>query len=481
MMKRQIAARMQTIGMIAVLGMGLLSGCGEGKKVDYIIEGMEKEEQPQGDGGKSGLTQFEGEENWKDTWTVQIGEREWRGETFDAVAYMSVDAKIIVPGIKQMSVVEVREPEFDAEYKETIAERILEEVYYGDISHLPKKDLEEMQAFFDNGGEVHFGHAVDGEIEKEWQDLWDALDNIENARDTYTPVEEYTVNKYIGIYEGRMYDLSFAEEPGDKNFIRRLKQITMSAKDLYEVCPEKFKQQKDLVCSPWVFGNWVENHCRIPEEEARKEAELFAEKLGLDYSVASSTLPLVWGNPPEVISLTGADESETWEVNGYVFSFDLGVDDISFVDFGMEEDYADFWAKTERDEEIQYSLQARLQVYVTDQGVIQAEANNPVEITGISEDVELLPLDTVKGIMKKEVEEQSETFRLNTYTTECFDEMELIYFRVRDKENPGKFNYVPTWRLASVMKDAQQNLLSIRNPILINAIDGSIINFYDET
>lgn len=480
-MKRQIVTRMQTIGMIAVLGMGVLVGCGEGKKVDYTIEGIEKEEQPQGDGGKSGLTQFEGEENWKDTWTVQIGETEWRGETIDSVAYMSVDAKIIVPGVKQMSVVEVTEPEFDAEYKEMIAKRLFEEVYYGDVSHLPKEDLEEIRAFYDNGGEVRLGPAAGEKLEKEWQDLWKALDNIENARDTYTPAEEYTVNEYIGSYEGRMYELSFAEVPGDKTFIRRLKQITMSPKDLYEVCPEKLKEQKNLVCSPWIFGSWVENHCQISEEDARKEAELFAEKLGLDYSVVSTTHPLVWGNPPEVISLNGMDESEDWEVNGYVFSFDLGVDDISFVDFGMEEDYADFWAKTDREEEIQYSLQARLQVYVTDQGVIRAEANNPMEITGISEDVELLPLDTVKGIMKKEVEEQSEIFLLNTYTTECFDEMELIYFRVRDKENPGKFNYVPTWRLASVMKDAQQNLLSIRNPILINAIDGSVINFYDET
>lgn len=61
------------------------------------------------------------------------------------------------------------------------------------------------------------------------------------------------------------------------------------------------------MCSPWMMGDWVENECRMSEEDAKREASLFAEKLGLDYPVASFIRPLLWGNPPEVISLTGAE------------------------------------------------------------------------------------------------------------------------------------------------------------------------------
>lgn len=475
-MKGQNERRKWIIGILAIAGAGLLSGCGNEKKVDYSIEGMSEEEQPREEGGKSGLTQFEGEESWKDTWSISVDE--------NVMTDISVDAQVIIPQKTQMSVLEVAEPVFDAEYKKTVANRIFEEVYYGDITHLPKKDLEALREFWYGRYEIESETPIT--LPSELPEFQETPDNIENAGDTYTPVEEYTVNEYSGSYEGRMYQLSFTEIPPgeerDRNFIRKLKLITMSPLNIYEVCPEKFKEQKNLVYSSWPLGEWAENHCKISEEEAGKEAELFVEKLGLNYSVASVTYPLVWGTPPEVVSLTGVEESEDWEVNGYVFSFDLGLDDVSFVNFGMEEDYTGFWTLTDREEEVQYSLQARLEVYVTDQGIIRAEANNPVEITGILEDVELLPLETVKDIMKKKMLEQPEYFRFNSYyLASSLNEMELIYFRVGDKENPGKFSYIPTWRLATVVRDGRGNLISITNPILINAIDGSLISFYDET
>lgn len=411
--------RMLAIGVAATLSMTLLCACGKEQNIDYTIEGMTETEQPQNDGGKSGLSQFDGEV-WEENWTVRTGETEWEGQTVDVVTNIVVDAEIVVPKAEQMSVIEVKEPEFDEEYKETIAERIFESDDF----------------YYENG--------------------------------------------YIGSYAGREYRLSFVEEPGDEVFIRSIKQIFMAPTNLYEVCPDKYKNVEDLICSAWMLGNYVENQCQISEADALKEAEEFVEKLGLNYSVVSTTRPLVWGVPPEVISITDGLDSEDWGIDGYVFSFDLGVDGISFVDYGMEEDYADFWSKTERKEEVQYSMQARLQVYVTDKGVIQMVANNPVEIIGVSEGVELLPLDTVKGIIKEALKEQWEAFRFDD-VEKYYDGMELIYFRVRDKENPGKYSYVPTWRLGSVTRDTIQHLISIKDPVLINAIDGSVIDFYNET
>lgn len=475
--------RILALGLSTALTTGLFAGCGEEKTIDYTIEGMEEAEQPQGEGGKSGLAQFEDEEVWKETWTSKVGEEEKGGQTIDILADVSVDAEIIVPQTKQMAVVEVLEQEFDAEYKETVAKNLFGsgEIYYGDVKHLPKKDLLEIQAFWEKGSTITYDYPIDAEeSEQEWRDLWAALDDIENAKDTYTPVEEYTINEYIGTYEGKLYDLSFLEVPGESGFLRRIKRITWEPRDLYEVCPKEFKEKEILICSPWILGDWIENRCEISEEAALKEAKQFVDKLSLDYSVSSFTRPLLWGNAPEVISTTGAEESDAWGVNGYVFYFDLGVDDISFVQYGMEEDYSNF-LRTDEKEEIQYSLQSQLQIFVTDEGVIKMVANNPVEITGVSESVELLPLDTIKGIMKEEMGEQWETFRFNTYQPMNMNGMELIFFRVRDKENPGKYSYVPTWRLATVIKDPTAHLINITNPVLINAIDGSVIDFFDAT
>lgn len=500
--------RILILALITTLTAALLTACGEERTVDYTIggiaeeqeevqteekeEGQEREsageEQAQSEGGKIGLAQFKGEEAWKDTWMIKIGEEEQDGEIVDIFADVRVDAKIIVPQTKQMSVVEVIETEFDAEYKERLAKTIFDsgEIYYGNAANLPKKDIEKLWPEYEAGAYImadepfHFE-----EWNNEWSDCYKAYENLENLKDTYTPAAEYSVNKYIGSYEDRLYRLTFLEDEEDReNVARYMKRITLEAKDLYEVCPEKFKEQENLACTPWMLGDRIENRCEISEKEALKEAKEFVDELGLDYMVFAFSRPLAWGNVPEVISITDTEETDDWGVNGYVFYFDLGLDDVSFVQYGIEDDYFDWTVNTGENEEKVYSLKSVLQIYITDTGIIKAVVDNPVEITSVSENVELLPLDTVKEIIKKETNTQWETFRFNVhymYYPMDMNEMELIYFRIRDKDNPGKYSYVPAWRLASVLKEEASHGIDIRYPVLINAIDGTVIDFYDET
>lgn len=489
-MKSQFGKRLLCAGLISCLALGILTGCGEEETVDYSIEGIEEitengeisEDGEIDEVAASGLSQFEEGEVWKETLTIKMIDSEWDGETVTETD-VNVNAKITVPQVEQMSVIEVTEPEFDAEYKEAVAEKFFAEgeIYYGDLPHLPKKEQQELKDYFMGGGEISISYVDDYmeslEWDQYWQDLGEMLNNTEELSDTYTPVEEYTINRYTGIYEGRMYNLSFIEATGDIfSSYRQAKRIKWTVEDLYQVCPEKFKEQEDLTCSPWMRGSWIDNQCEISEEEALKQAKKFAEQLGLDYPVYSYSRPLMWGTAPERV--TEESESDDWGINGYVFYFDLGVDEISFVSYGVEEEYWGFgWSESE---EMQYSLQAQLQIYVTDQGVIRVIADNPMEITGVLEGVELLPLDTVKSIMKEAMNEQSEILLLDDNRTN-FNSMELIYFRVRDKENTGNYSYVPTWRLGYVTKDTVLHETSVRNPVLINAIDGSLIDFHDET
>lgn len=492
-MKRQIGKNLCCMSLTMILVSTFLSGCGETDKIDYSMEGIGADtlteaqdlgESMEGMEGRSGLAQFAEAGKWKDTVTSDISLMQMDGRIEQAQLDMTIDAPIMVPEAVQMSVVEVAEQTFDANFKKTVAENLFgEEIYYGDISHLPRQELQRIQDFFDAGGVITYSATSDIlEVEPDWQQFWDTVEHIENASETYTTVEEYSGNEYIGTYEGREYDLTFAEVAGDYGvYYSRKKQITLEVRDLYEVCPENFRDKEAfLVCSAWTRGDWAENQCELTDKEAEKKAKDFAEQLGLDYPVFAYTRPLVWGTPPEEGTFVSQKDDDQWGINGYVCYFDVGIDELPFVSYGTEQDYWNFQMNTEESEEIQYSLNAQLQVYVTDKGIIRAIANSPVEITGVSEGVELLPLDTIKGIMKKVLAEQGESLRLQTYVTD-YNEMELIYFRVSDKENPGRYSYVPAWRLGAVTRDTVSHRISVRNQILINAIDGSFIDFFEET
>lgn len=483
-MERRKKSRLKW-SLLAVLTICFLSGCGEEKKVDYSIDGITETSLSQAVTGQVGLAQFEGEQDWVETLeNIKLDEyiAEWDGQLHELTYDLDINAQIILPEAEEMVVVEAEEPEFDAAFKALMAEKLFDsgEVYYGDAAHLPKRDLQQIESYLAGGGVIS-GYSPDYKIERkeEVAELYDILEHIEDAKETYTPVTEYGVNEYIGTYEGLMYRLSFAERAGDiNNAYRRVRQITWTVKDLYEVCPESFKEVKNLTCAVWTLGNWVENQCAVSEEEALKEAKGFVEKLGLDYPVYSHSMPLLWGTPPKYVNENSI--SDDWGVNGYVFCFDLGVDNISFVDFGTEEDYAAFGRHN--DKEVQYSMETRLQVYVTDAGVIRMIADNPLEITGVSESVNLLPLDTIKSIMRIEIDAKWDVLLHKTENSvNPLDSMELIYFRISDKENPGKYSYVPVWRLAAVTKNIVTKEISISHALLINAIDGSFISFDDET
>lgn len=118
-------------------------------------------------------------------------------------------------------------------------------------------------------------------------------------------------------------------------------------------------------------------------------------------------------------------------------------------------------------------------------------AYNPIETLTISKGVDLLPLDAIKGIIMEQVSGQFERFRFKfTDGAEKFDrikqteyefvdlmdKMELIYFRVRNKADRGYYSYIPVWRLSGIHYASGK----IENQVLINAIDGSVIDFYDE-
>ena len=167
---------------------------------------------------------------------------------------------------------------------------------------------------------------------------------------------------------------------------------------------------------------------------------------------------------------------------------------MSFARYGSQEIELDFAVQKKESEEQQYYMKARMEVYVNENGVIGMKAQNPIEITAVLGETRLLSMDAIQGIIKEKLTDASEMFRFKygyligeslgadgDKNFLSFNNMELIYFRVRDKENAGYYSYVPAWRLAYVTsRDVDGYATCVKEQVLINAIDGSVIDFYEE-
>jgi hypothetical protein len=127
-----------------------------------------------------------------------------------------------------------------------------------------------------------------------------------------------------------------------------------------------------------------------------------------------------------------------------------------------------------------YGLDTQIQISVTDDGVIEAYIDNPIEIISTTDNVQLLPLEQIEKILKEELTEDLDQFQLqpgrqeNTY---YFNKMELIYLRVKNPEKEEEYSYVPAWRLCR--NYTVSGSMDIRNAVFINAMDGSIIHLSD--
>ena len=451
-------------GFILCIGIGLFTGCRE-KTVDYRVDEETESEGAHRNsiGGKRGIGQFAGDSEWWDEWTVVTEE--------ENVVTLSVEAKISLPKAEQMYVVEVEKPEFDSDYKKKIAKQIFgnQEIYYNDLAHLPKKDLEKERKSCQERIRANSGN--DDLIESLETELMEYEELLETAKDTYTPIETYDVDEYMGERDGVSCGLTFREVGagfGVDSFSCEEKWVVLSPKDMEQFCPEELRGEEGV----HYVGSYTEatakNQCGISEEQAFELAQRFVDRMDLGYPIFSRSSALLW---------YGSQTTEEIE-DGYAFYYDAGIDQVSFPQFGSQNQYLNYGNK-KQGEKGQYFLDANLEIGVTDEGVVGMVARNPIEIIGISGETELLPLGEVEGIMKEQMTENFAAFRFNYGADRkvVFNKMELIYFRIRDRKNPGHYSYIPTWRLSKMLDDSYG---LIENQVLINAIDGSVIDFYDE-
>lgn len=458
------------------LAMGLLSGCGKEKQIDYHLDGETQTLQTESDGGKSAVSQFANETRWEESWNYEEGQEELK-----VSVQVNVKADILLPDLKEMAVVEVTVPEFDANFKEQVAKTLFEnaDVYSNDVEHLPKKELEKIYGDYKRRYENAATEADRTEL-KAVLEYYEKL--LETAGDTYAVPETFEGREYIGEKNGITYELWFSNPYGGKdNWAMNAQYFVFNAINFEEYCPKGYADYTMYMAHPYMtcdrYTSVGENECALSLEDAEKQTRALLEELGLEYPVLAEVRPLMWGD--DTMSSTNIYD---WPANGYVFRYEYGVDDISFVGFGAYYDYYEVTGAVEYivGEPIAYSTASFAEIYVTDKGIIHLNVQSPVETASISESVELLPFDTIKSIFKEEMIDMYQNYRGSYEVVDNFTHLELIYFRVGDAGDRRTYSYIPAWRISEQLGDSVLKNWEIRSPGVVNAIDGSWINVRSE-
>lgn len=338
-------------------------------------------------------------------------------------ADVDINASVTVPEGDAMSVVEVEKITVDAAFKEQI-----------------------LTAFF-------------GETDVYYHDSQNS--------DTDVVAEDLSVcNQYLGYRDSVPYYVNFAED-GDPAVEIGVGLSASDPESLYGR-PNVLMDKQEAIC--FSIGEIDgDNLCSVDEEEAKEQAERFLHEAGFANQVFLNSESICWYGWDLDEENQQIDDVQV--LDGYCFYYSIGVDGIAFRTYGTGMDYSGGSDSSMLFdiEEIEDDLCDWVEIWVNDSGITGVRIEYPVTVTRVTNQVKLMPLASIQEIMKGEVMEHADRYHFDEYTN--MTSMELIYFRVRDVDTEGSYSYVPTWRLSR---------FSYNNPVLVNAIDGSVIYLEDE-
>lgn len=455
-MNRRMISIFLTVCSLSVL----LCGCEKGT-VDYDIDTqqgtLEQETSP---------LNLESVDKWEEEISISEDKN------------VSIQANVKIPEVEQMSVMELQEVTFDEAYKKKVIQKLYGtlEVYANEQENWPKdrwetyiksceEELEdeklcllEMKA--DSTGQ--YDASIDffeGLIEELQDEIEKCTKQMEAAPETVAVTTDFSGESYYGTINGLIYEIDF--------YLGDYSEIRFSVADASQVCPDELKDAKKLSYGGSSQSYIVDkkNLCTITEEEAKKQAEEVLSAMGWTEFVWQDTEVLEWSD-----FLGEADGTSTTNhlPDGYCFTCEKGVGDFAFGEF--DSGYS-FLVEKEN-----YCNETAT-ICINDHGIVSVSVGNPVNFVQETENVSLLSLDTVKGIIKKELSENPDKY-FNGKSTIHFIELQLNYLRIEDESRAGYFSYVPAWRLCNMTgTDNNRKISSV--PVFVNAIDGSIIDLED--
>lgn len=445
-MKKRLVAGILIVCSLSIL----LCGC-QKSDVDYDMDTQEESTTQE----TSPLT-LESMENWTEAFMVSENEN------------VSINATVRIPDVEQMSVTELQNIAFSEEYKKKVIQQLYGtlEVYSNEekdwtkdrwqtlinITERSLKTEENLLSVSTQNNDEAGIKSCKNEIERLQKELQECTEKMNKAPETVEAVSDFSGDNYVGTYNGMNYELSFYE---DKN-----NSFSFEIEDRAIVGPEDIKDCGTLMFAGFSPDNAPgENLCTITEDEAKELAEAVMRTVGWTEFVWQETKVIVWG---------GDDGIETnIFTDGYCFTCQKGVDDFVFGEFDTGYEMLG---------EKEYLYAETANIFVNDHGIISIEVENPVNFVQETEKVSLLSLDTIKGVIKKELNEHPDKY-LSGDTT-YFSELELNYVRINDKSRQGYYSYVPAWRLCNKVGSGDNREVS-GYPVMVNAMDGSVIYLED--
>ena len=451
---------------LSMMGIVFLALAGCGGKAGTTQENTAKEDN--GENGNSSAESGNVYEGENDTFWYDKLSAVKKSDGAETEISVDISAKISVPEVSDMSVIEVQglrvekektEPG-DAgkwggeEYKYCIARDVQDEL---------RKKMTESSAIA--GGDVKFS-VFFGNSYSVWGDIMLSPEGAFNWKGAFINPE-------------RMADV--ASEKVRKEG-RYLAINTNSA---------------DFVNEELALYTQKENLCSLTEEESRKKAEEFLNDIGLGSLELYDTSPLLWGT-----SDTSKEEAEQNCINGGNLNEAIW-DGYSFVygqrtASGGEIPVLDYQLPEGLDEG--YPVLSMTEVCVNEKGVVYAEINGPSTILSETSHVKLMSMDKIKECMKNNMQTYLDAFfeRAKVFADQgdsqishgyssteemdnCaivkFNKMEFGYWCVRKEDESNMFSYVPAWKLSmsSPVVEGEGN----GEMLVINAIDGSMIDVWD--
>lgn len=434
-----------------ILSAGILSfmlcGC-QNASVDYDLDTQGIQETTTQE--NSPLEQESGAK-WEEEFMV-LGDHEEKNVT--------INTYIVVPDVEEMSVVELQKLSIDEAYKKKLIELLYGhlEVYSREDEDRPKeywlKTIERMEFSIEWAEEristaeennFYSDHTDEDFLESCREELAKAKEYLKNAPEEASIVTDYTGDIYEGQYLSCNYIL---EIENNSIYFRTLNNEKMLA-------PKDMKAQEIYHSSTDYDNNQSENKCSLTVEEAQKQAEDLLRSIGW-------TEP-VW-QEPKVVKWQGHDIDE-YSIDGYSFEYYQGAAGLAYGKFdgGYEQSFSNGLADYVR----------KAVIDINDDGILSVQIDVPVNFIQVTKDVDLLSIDTIKGIVKKELNENPDPY-FNGKNEVSFLRMELNYIPVKDESREGYYSYVPAWRISTSM-NGKKSLISEDVPVIVNAMDGSII------
>lgn len=363
------------------------------------------------------------------------------------------------------------------------------EIYYHDDAHRTKAEWEDqiadLEARIAINKDTIQGQQLESDVISEADAFLASLEDElqecrsyqQSAPEDYVPADSFDdCNEFIGYRDEIPFTVDF-----EMNDDKTISSIRMKCMDGRLCVPESLRGYDGVE----IFDlqrpvDADANQCSMSMEEAKQLADQFIDDIGRSGQVCWRTEDAWWSAYTE-----HNEESVSWieyvedVVCGYRFVYGTGVDGKAFAEYGgmtvfdnCRTAIEDTWGEAEEVSGGFYDSKDRISLVVTDAGVVDVAMDYPVDVTNVTGQVELLPLDSVKGIMKNEVMEHADDYDFTQ--SKYYNTMELMYFRLKNDGKQGSYSYVPAWCLSAKIGETRQHA------VLVNAIDGSVIYIEDE-